>query len=76
MEKIESYRKGRLWLNVFRTTDGELALTIKKSFPSRNGGWKRTDLLRPDMNDLDHMKYLLDTFAQHEAELKYGEGLQ
>ena len=34
MQKIESYRKGRVWLNVFRTPEGELALTVKKSYPA------------------------------------------
>ena len=35
MEKIKSFRRGRVWLNVFVDQNGELALTIKKEFPGQ-----------------------------------------
>lgn len=76
MKKLDSIRKGRLWLNVFETPEGQRALTIRKSFPSRDGGWKQTDFLRPDLNDLKHLKSLLDEYALNEEEQKYGDGSQ
>ena len=38
MEKIKSFRKGRLWLNVYLADDGELALTIIEELPVQ--GWR------------------------------------
>lgn len=64
MEKIQSFRKGRIWLNVYRADDGELALTIKKSFPSRAGGWKKTDFLKPRYNDLMDLVMVLTEFME------------
>ena len=70
MEKIKSFRKGRLWLNVYLADDGELALTIKKSFPSKDGGWKHTEFLRPRFNDLQDLVQLLAEFLEYDQTAK------
>ncbi|MBU4567285.1 MAG: hypothetical protein KKE29_21415 [Proteobacteria bacterium] len=70
MEKIKSFRKGRLWLNVYLADDGELALTIKKSFPSKKGGWKHTEFLRPRFNDLQDLVQLLAEFLEYDQTAK------
>ena len=62
MEKIKSIRKGRIWLNVYKDRNGELALTIQKTFPSREGGWRRTQFLVPKYNDLTDLLKALNEF--------------
>ena len=68
MEKIEGFRKGRMWLNVFRTQNDELVLTIKKSYPAGNGQWKYTDLINPARGDIKDLEYLLVRFAAFQEE--------
>lgn len=70
MEKIKSFRKGRLWLNVYLADDGELALTIKKSCPSKDGGWKHTEFLGPRFNDLQDLVQLLAEFLEYDQTAK------
>ena len=50
MEKLDSIRKGQIWLTVFRTDDGEIVITFCKSYPTANG-WKITDFVRPEAGD-------------------------
>ncbi|MFC1489105.1 hypothetical protein ACFL6B_04575 [Thermodesulfobacteriota bacterium] len=66
MEKIESIRKGQIWLNVFRTDDGELAVTIKKSYPAGDGEWKQTPFLRSGRRDVEHLMDALGEFHEFE----------
>jgi hypothetical protein len=70
MEKIESFRKGRMWLNVFRADSGELALTIKKSYPAGDGKWKYTDLINPGRGDIEDLEYLLERFKAFKQEIE------
>ena len=49
MEKLDSIRKGQIWLTVFRTDDGEIAITFCKSYPTTQG-WKKTNFLRPEVS--------------------------
>jgi hypothetical protein len=57
-----------MWLNVFRAPNGELILTIKKSYPAADGKWKHTDLINPDRGDLADLDYLLAMFSAFRAE--------
>lgn len=52
MKKLTSLRKGNIWINVFKDKNGEIAITIQKSFPGRDGSWRRTSFLRPGYGDL------------------------
>jgi len=65
MEKIESIRKGNVWLNVFQTEDGDLAVTINKSYPSRDG-WKQTGFLNPGKGDITNLMNALEAFHEFE----------
>ena len=51
MEKLDSIRKGQIWLTVFRTDDGEIAITFCKSYPTTQG-WKNTNFFRPEAGDI------------------------
>ena len=62
MEKIKSFREGRMWLNVFKSPNDEYVLTIKKSYPAGNGQWKYTDLINPDRGDLENLQTLFARF--------------
>ncbi len=74
MEKIQSIRKGQIWLNVFRSEDGELAVTIRKSYPAGNGGWKQTPFLRPERRDLKDLMGALAEFQEFEKALENAGG--
>lgn len=63
MEKIESIRRGRIWLNVYKNDDGELAITIQKSFPAKDGSWIKTPFLVPRYNDLINLVEALAEFT-------------
>ena len=72
MQKIESIRRGRIWLNIYKDRNGELALTIEKSYPAKEGGWKRTPFLIPKYNDLMNLIEALSEFM----EFQHGRGLR
>ena len=74
MEKIESIRKGQVWLNVFRTDDGELTVTISKSYPAGNGVWKRTAFLRPKRGDVIDVLDAIEEFHEFVERLEKGGG--
>lgn len=69
MQKIKSIRKGRVWLNVYRAADGELTVTIQKSYPAKEGGYRQTQFLRPEENDLRNIAFLLTAFSEFQSEL-------
>lgn len=61
MEKIESIRKGSIWLNVFKANDGELVVTINKTFMNKDGEWNQTPFLNLRRGDvLDVMDCLCE----------------
>ena len=61
MEKIHSTRKGNIWLNVFKTDDKQLLITVSKSFLNKDGQWERTPFLNPSQGDIhDLMDVLLE----------------
>ena len=45
MEKIESIRKGMIWLNVFKMEDGQILMTVTKTNKDKNGKWNQTPYL-------------------------------
>lgn len=61
MEKLDSIRKGQIWLTVFRTDDGEIAITFCKSYPTTQG-WKKTNFLRPEAGDIKKLLEALQEF--------------
>jgi hypothetical protein len=61
MEKLNSIRKGQIWLTVFKTDDGEIAITICKSYPTTRG-WKQTNFLRPETGDIKKLLEALHEF--------------
>ena len=71
MEKIESIRKGQIWITVFRTDDGEVAITICKSYPTTQG-WKTTNFLRPEDGDINKLYKALREFSKLQAEIRKG----
>ena len=66
MEKIESIRKGSIWLNVFKTEDGQALCTVNKSYLTKDGQWDKTDFLNPGRGDI---RDLMDAVMEfHEFE--------
>lgn len=70
MEKIESIRKGSIWLNVFRTDDGRLLLTINKSYVNKDGEWNQTPFLNPRRGDLHDVVDCVTAFHEFEKIVK------
>jgi len=66
MEKIKTLRKGSIWLNVFKTDDGQLVLTINKTYMKRNGEWDQTPFLNSRRGDTRDLMDAL--FEFHEIE--------
>jgi hypothetical protein len=71
MEKITAFRKGRIWVNVYEDQDGDMAITIQKTFMGRDGEWKLTPFLRPKFGDL---KCLMEALGQF-VDVHYGRQL-
>jgi hypothetical protein len=71
MEKLDSIRKGQIWLTVFRTNDGEIAITLCKSYPTTQG-WKQTNFLRPEAGDIKKLLEALQEF--HKLQETYNKG--
>ena len=69
MEKIKSFRQGRVWLNVFVDENGELILSISKSYPAGDGKWKKTPFLKPRFNDLENLVKLVSDFKVFHKDL-------
>jgi hypothetical protein len=61
MEKIQSIRKGSIWLNVFKTDDSQLLATVNKTYRHKDGHWGQTPFLNPRRGDIrDVMDALLE----------------
>ena len=54
MEKIKTIEYNNMYLNVFRTPEGELSLAIRRSYP-RAKGYGFTSYLRPRDGDIDNL---------------------
>ena len=84
MEKITAFRKGRIWVNVFETKHGELAVTINRSYKGKDGNWRYTPFFRPQEGDLldlidalcQFMEYREEQKVQKKQEIKQVQTLQ
>ncbi len=66
MEKIESIRKGNIWLNVFKTDDGQILVTVNKTYRGKNGKWEQTAFLNPRRGDIRDLMDAIEEFRQLE----------
>ena len=74
MEKVNSNRKGSIWLNVFRTDDGQILVTVNKSFMNRDCQWSWTPFLNTRRGDLHDLMDLLIEFHESEKSIKVEGG--
>ena len=65
MRKIDSIRKGPIWINVLKTDDNQTAITICKSYPTTQG-WKQTNFLRAETGDINNLLQALNEFCQEQ----------
>ena len=72
MEKIESIRKGNIWLNVFKTDDGQILATVNKTYRNKNGQWDQTPFLNPRRGDTQDLVDALQEFHELEKMAKAG----
>jgi hypothetical protein len=72
MEKLDSIRKGQIWLNVFRINDGEIAITVNKSYLT-TCGWKQTNFFRPQTGDIKKLMEALQEFYKWQESYSKGE---
>ena len=74
MEKIKSLRKGNIWLNIFKTDDGQLVATINKTYMKRNGEWDQTPFLNPRRGDIHDLMDALQEFHEFEKMVEARRG--
>ena len=74
MEKIQSLRKGNIWLNVFKTDDGQLLATINKTYMKRNGEWDQTPFLNARRGDIQDLMDALSEFHEFEKMVEMRRG--
>ena len=72
MEKTKSLRKGNIWLNVFKTDDSRLVVTVNKTYMKRNGEWNRTPFLNPRRGDIHDLMDALQEFHEYEKMIESG----
>ena len=72
MEKIESIRKGNIWLNVFKTDDGQILATVNKTYRNKNGQWDQTPFLNPRRGDIQDLMDTLLAYHEFEKIIKAG----
>ena len=70
MEKIESIRKGNIWLNVFKTDDGQILATVNKSFVNKDGQWNQTPFMNTRRGDIRDLMDALLEFHEFEKVIK------
>jgi hypothetical protein len=75
MEKIYSIRKGRIWLNVFRTDGSGVVASVNKTYMDKNGAWQRTSFLNPKRGDIQDLMEALREFEQGRPSTKAQGGL-
>ena len=74
MKKIKSLRKGNIWLNIFKTDDGQLLATINKTYMKRNGEWEQTPFLNSRRGDIHDLMDVLQEFHEFEKMVEAGRG--
>jgi hypothetical protein len=72
MEKIQSIRKGRIWLNVFKTDDSQILMTVNKTYKNKDGQWNQTPFLNPRRGDVHDLMDALQEFHEFEKMIKAG----
>ena len=72
MKKIHSLRKGNIWINVFKTDDGQLIVTINKTYMNSDGEWDQTPFLNPRRGDIHDLMDALMEFHEFEKMIKAG----
>lgn len=70
MEKIESIRKGNIWLKVFKSDDGQILATVNKTYRKKNGQWNQTPFLNPRRGDIQDLMDALQEFHDFEKMTK------
>ena len=70
MEKIHSTTRGNIWLNVFKTDDNQILITVSKSFLNKDGQWERTPFLNPSRGDIRDLADALLEFSEFEKMIK------
>ena len=63
MKKIKSFKSGGVWLNVFKTDDGQEIVTINKSY-TRNGEWNSSPFFNVDRGDMEDIKNVLEQYEE------------
>ena len=63
MEKIQSIRKGSIWMNIFLADDGQLLVTVKKTY-FKDGEWQQTQFLRERRGDIEDLRDCLFDFHE------------
>jgi hypothetical protein len=66
MEKVQSIRKGNIWLNVFRAENGQILATVNKTYRGKNGHWERTSFLNPRQGDIRDLVDAVGDFREFE----------
>ena len=72
MEKIQSIRKGSIWLNVFKTDESQILTTVNKTYRNKDGQWKRTPFLNPRRGDIHDLMDALAEFHEFEKMIEAG----
>ncbi len=72
MKKIENFRKGQIWLNIFKTDEDETIVTINKTYRGRTGEIIPTPFLIPRRGDIQDLTDCLHEFLEWENKQKIG----
>jgi hypothetical protein len=72
MEKLETIRKGQIWLTVFKTEDEDLIVTMQRTYRDRDGRLKFTPFLNASRGDIRDVNDCLSRFHEFEREYYYG----
>ena len=72
MEKIQSIRKGSIWLNVFKTDDSRILTTVNKSYKNKDGQWEQTPFLNPRRGDIHNLMDAIQEFHEFEKIIEAG----
>jgi len=66
MEKVHSIRKGNIWLNVFKTDDGETLVSLTKTYRDKDGNWNRTPFINPRRGEVKDILACIDEYHEFE----------
>jgi hypothetical protein len=72
MEKINSIRKGNIWLNILKTDDSQILTTVNKTYLNKDGKWDQTPFLNPRRGDIRDLMDALLEFHEFEKGINAG----